>query len=125
MQIRKAGMEDEGRIAATAIINQLQVDAYNGAPWQHEASDNEVCVLHTLAVSPAKKGHDYGKRFVKFYEDYALEHGLRELRMDTNEKNPKARAIYKKLGYKEIAIVPTVFKNIPGIKLVLLEKYLG
>lgn len=32
MKIRKAVMEDEGRIAATAIINQLQVDVHNGAP---------------------------------------------------------------------------------------------
>lgn len=33
--------------------------------------------------------------------------------------------MYKKLGYKEIDIIPTDFNGIPGIDLVLLEKYLG
>jgi len=30
--------------------------------------------------------------------------------------------MYKKLGYKEIGIVPTVFNGIPGVNLVLMEK---
>ena len=49
----------------------------------------------------------------------------RELRIDTNARNVAARAMYKKLGYKEIGIVPTVFNGIPDVQLVLLEKYLG
>ena len=31
---------------------------------------------------------------------------------------------YKKLGYKEIGIVPTEFNGIPDVQLVLLEKHL-
>ena len=38
------------------------------------------------------------------------------------DENTNARALYKKLGYKEIAIVPTVFNGIKGVNLVLLEK---
>ena len=30
--------------------------------------------------------------------------------------------MYKKLGYKEIGIVPTVFNGIPDVMLVMLEK---
>lgn len=30
--------------------------------------------------------------------------------------------MYKKLGYKEISIVPTVFNGIPDVMLVILEK---
>lgn len=59
---------------------------------------------------------------MKFYEDYALQHGRHELRIDTNERNAAARAMYKKLGYKEIGIVPTVFNGIPDVMLVMLEK---
>ena len=36
-----------------------------------------------------------------------------------------ARAMYKKHGYTEIGIVPTVFNGIEDVQLVLLEKYLG
>ena len=81
-------------------------------------------VLHTLVIAPQAFGKGYGKAFVKFYEDYTLSQGCCYLRMDTNARNLRARAMYKKLGYKEIGIVPCVFNGIDGVKLVLLEKRL-
>lgn len=44
------------------------------------------------------------------------------MRLDTNEKNVRARRMYKTLGYREIGIVDTTFNGIPGVELVLLEK---
>jgi ribosomal protein S18 acetylase RimI-like enzyme len=57
-----------------------------------------------------------------FYEKYAKENGCPYLRIDTNERNARARAFYKKIGYKEIGIVPCRFNGIEGVNLVLLEK---
>ena len=118
-------LEDGGKIYGTGIINNTQVDVYAQGRWEHEASDDEVCVLHTLVISPESAGRGYGRKFIEFYERYAAEHGCRELRIDTNARNAAARAMYKKLGYAEIGIVPTVFNGIPGVDLVLLEKYVG
>ncbi len=118
-------LEDENEVRGAGIINQIQVDAYYDAPWKHEAGDDDVCVLHTLVISPRFSGKGYGKEFVRYYEDYALTHGRHELRMDTNARNRTARMMYHKLGYEEVAIVPTVFNNIPGVDLVLLEKYIS
>ena len=117
-------MEEGGRVIGAAIINQIQVDVYDGAPWQFEASPDEVCVLHTLVISPALSGRGYGSAFVRCYEEYARTRGCAELRMDTNARNRAARGLYAKLGYKEIGVVPTVFNGIPGVQLVLLEKHL-
>jgi len=117
-------MEEGGRVIGAAIINQIQVDVYDGAPWQFEASPDEVCVLHTLVISPAVSGRGYGSAFVRYYEDYARTHGCAELRMDTNARNRAARGLYAKLGYREVGVVPTVFNGIPGVQLVLLEKHL-
>lgn len=115
---------EDGELFAAAIINRRQVDVYHGAPWAHDAPDEQVCVLHTLVVSPRAAGRGYGRRFVAFYEDWARANGCPELRMDTNAKNAAARALYARLGYREAAIVPTVFNGIPGVDLVLLEKHL-
>jgi GNAT superfamily N-acetyltransferase len=82
-------------------------------------------VLHTLVISPRAQRKGYGRRFVNFYEEYALDHGWYELRIDTNAKNTRARDMYARLGYREIAVVPTVFNGIPGVDLVLLEKNLA
>ncbi len=114
--------EDDGQILGSGIINQLQVDVYEGAPWKHQVPDDRVCVLHTLVISPAAWGKGYGGMFIRFYEDYALQHGCTELRIDTNERNLAARAMYSKYDYQEIDIVPTTFNGIAGVNLVLLEK---
>ncbi len=115
-------MED-GKIIGAGIINQTQVDVYYGAPWEHDT--DSVCVLHTLVISPQTARKGYGRAFVGFYEWWAKEHGFPELRIDTNARNKAARAMYRKLGYKEIGIVPVTFNGIPGVDLVLLEKFLG
>lgn len=116
--------ERDGRIVAAAKINKEQVDVYADGNWEFTAPDEEVCVLHTLVVSPKEMTRGTGKEFVKFYEEYALENGCPYLRMDTNERNKRARRFYKKVGYKEIGIVPCVFNGIAGVNLVLLEKKL-
>ena len=115
-------LEEDGRILGSGIINQLQVDVYESAPWKYQAPDEQVCVLHTLVISPAARGKGYGREFIRFYEAYALRHGCLELRIDTNELNLAARAMYSKYGYQEIDIVPTTFNGIAGVNLVLLEK---
>ena len=118
-------LEKKGIVMASAIINQQQVDAYKSGKWHYQVQDEDVCVLHTLVILPDISGKGYGKIFVKFYEDHARKMGWNELRMDTNERNQIARSLYKKLGYQEIGIVPTVFNGIPDVNLVLLEKYLN
>lgn len=47
----------------------------------------------------------------------------KELRMDTNMINQRARKMYHNLGYQEVDIVPCVFNGIPDVQLVCLEKY--
>lgn len=118
-------LEKDGVIAGAGIINRIQVDVYSMAPWTHTAEDDGVCVLHTLVISPRFARMGLGRQFVEFYEKYARDNHCYELRMDTNERNSAARAMYKKLGYQEISILPTVFNGIPNVNLVLLEKWLG
>lgn len=114
-------MEEKNRILGAALINQTEVDVYADAPWKY---DGEVCVLHTLVISPKKQGRGLGRAFVEFYEEYAFDHEWYELRLDTNARNTLARDMYARMGYKEIAIIPTVFNGIPDVELVLLEKNL-
>ncbi len=114
-----------GKIVGTGIINQMQLDAYKDGDWQFPTADEKVMVLHTLIIS-VKSGHrGSGKEFLDFYESLAKEKGCPYLRLDTNERNAAARSFYRKHDYDEIGIVPTVFNDIPGVNLVLLEKRLS
>lgn len=116
--------EDSGAIVAAAKIDQTQVPEYAHCPWEYDAPEDQIMVLHTLVVDPAGPRKGFGKAFVRFYEEYALAHGCPYLRMDTNERNVIARRMYAKLGYKEPGIVSCVFNGIPGVRLVCLEKKL-
>ena len=118
-------LEDDGKICGTGILNKIQVDSYAEGHWEHEVPDERVCVLHTLVIDPDSAGKGCDRAFIEYYETYAQENGCTELRIDTNARNAVARAMYKKHGYTEIGIVPTVFNSIEGVQLVLLEKYLG
>lgn len=117
-------LEDGSEVLGAAIINQTQVDRYYDMVWQHALPDEQVCVLHTLVIHPTAAGRGYGKAFVRFYEDYALRRGWPELRLDTNARNTAARRLYARLGYTEVGSSQTVFNGIPGVELVMLEKYL-
>lgn len=116
--------EEDGTVVAAGIINQIQVPEYALCEWRYDAPDEKIMVLHTLVVDPAAGGRGYGKKFVRGYEAYAAGRGCPYLRMDTNERNVRARALYAKLGYQEPGIVPCTFNGIPGVRLVCLEKKL-
>lgn len=118
-------LEENGIIVGTGIINQIQVDVYAKGNWRYEAKPSEVCVLHTLCIDPDRKGMGFGKRFLQFYEAYALEHGCPYLRIDTNEINMTARRMYRHLGYEEIGTIPCVFNGLDGVNLILMEKRLS
>lgn len=118
-------LDDNGVIAGAAVINQTQCEEYKYGKWDNEAPREKVTVLHTLVISPKENGKGYGKSFVDFYEKYALQNESPYLRMDTNERNIKARAMYKKLGFKEVGTVTCDFNGIKDVKMILLEKYAG
>ncbi|MDD6233881.1 MAG: GNAT family N-acetyltransferase [Lachnospiraceae bacterium] len=115
-------LESDGTIYGSAVINNIQVEAYAKGRWMYETPDDKVCVLHTLVIDPKAAQKGYGRKFIDYYEEYAKMHSFSELRIDTNEKNKVARAMYARLGYKEIGTVPTVFNGIPDVNLILLEK---
>ena len=69
--------ELDGRVAAAAVLNQIQVDVYAGAPWEFEAPDEEIFVMHTLVVDPAAGRRGLGRAFETFYEALAREYGCR------------------------------------------------
>lgn len=85
--------ETEGRVAASGILNQRQVNVYADGHWAYPAEDSTVFVLHTLTVDPELSGQGIGRAFVQFYEDTARERGCAVLRMDTNAKTP-LRGVY-------------------------------
>ncbi len=117
-------MEEDGAIVAAMRLNKDQVPEYQNCQWEYVAADDQVMVMHTLVVEPSVKKQGYGRKMIEFYERYARENHCPYLRIDTNAKNSRARAIYKSCGYKEIGITECSFNGITGVNLVCIEKKL-
>lgn len=115
---------NQGKIVATARINQEQMDEYKLVDWNDNPLDEQIMVIHTLAVAKEAVGKGCGRQFVSFFEEYARQQNCPFLRMDTNITNIEARSLYQKMGYTEVGCVPCEFNGITGLKLILLEKKL-
>lgn len=118
-------MTEDGAVVAAARINQCQAPEYKYAAWDApDALPGRIMVLHTLTVKPSCAGRGFGGEFIRFYEEYAKNAGCFYLRMDTNEKNYAARALYKKMGFGEKGTIPCCFNGLENVRLVCLEKAL-
>ena len=111
----------DGHVAGAGIINQEQHPAYKDGNWIRQSPDSQVMVLHMLAIDPQMAGQGLGAEMLRFYAQYALEHGCPDLRLDTNAINTRARRFYGRLGFREAGIVKTEFNGVGEINLVLLE----
>ena len=115
-------LEDGGSVVASARINRVQMPAYAQVAWRYGAPDDRVLVMHTLTVAPGLARRGYARHMLEFYEEEAGRLNCEALRIDTNEKNAVARAMYARHGYIESGVIPCVFNGIPGVHLVCMEK---
>lgn len=78
-------LEEAGRIIALAVIEERADHLW----------------IENLAVEPARHGGGLGRRLLGFCEAEARRRGLPELRLLTNERMERNRAIYAKAGFTE------------------------
>jgi ribosomal protein S18 acetylase RimI-like enzyme len=65
-------------------------------------AQDQALLIENVAVDPAFQGQGLGRRLMAFAERYAREHGLRELRLYTNEVMVENLAFYRRLGFEEV-----------------------
>lgn len=118
--------DDTGRVLAAARINHEQDEFYAEAEWlwTADAPADQILVIHTLVVDHSLNVKGAGTNFIDFYESEAIRRGCPNLRIDTNETNLPARALYKKLGFREVSLAIGSFHGIDDLHLITLEKRL-
>ena len=88
-----------------AIIGAMAVTMYQGKDYHaierfRDATDNEVAVIHILAVSPDKQGTGIGSEMVREAILLAKSKGMKAIRLDAMATNRPAHKMYERLGFE-------------------------
>ena len=92
--------EEDGEVYGSVNLNGEQLPEYAAIPWQYDAPDSQVGVIHTLVIHPAWSGRGKARELVAFCENHCRAQGKRVIRLDTFVNNQPANAMYPKLGYR-------------------------
>ena len=100
-------------VAAMAVVGHEDPE-YVSVPWMTPAADDEVAVLHLLAVHPSARGLHAGAELVHEATRLAREAGKRVMHLDVVPGNLAASRIYLAEGYK-LACTHKIFYEDTGL----------
>ena len=107
-------LRDGSRIAGTIILNNMQPEPYKKLKWNIIAKDDEILVVHTLAVHAEYLGRGIGRRLLEFTDHFAAGNNIKAIRLDTFKNNLPAIKLYEKCGYGLVGEVDLEL-NVPGL----------
>ncbi len=101
--------DEQGAIAATAILNHEQPEPYLALPWPIAATGERVAVVHTFMTRPNSLRRGFGAQMLSQLHELARKQGCCCVRLDTYQHNAPAKALYEKLGYRRVGLVDLGF----------------
>ncbi len=93
-------LEDGQDIAAAVAMTPCQGEDYHGVDWQVELADDDVAVVHLLAVNPRFQRRGRAKAAMREVVELARGEGLGAVRLDALECNAPAHGLYESLGFE-------------------------
>lgn len=93
-------LEQEGKICASLILNQIQPEEYSRIKWKYDVNPREILIIHLLCVDPSKSRCGLGTKMIKFAVKNGKQMNCRVIRLDTGLQNKPAIALYKKFGFE-------------------------
>lgn len=92
--------KEQGVIVAAMAVTMYQGEEYHAIEWSQPVPDNEVAVIHILAVSPDRQGSGIGSEMVLAAINLAIAKGMKSVRLDALATNTPAHKLYERLGFE-------------------------
>ena len=83
-----------------AYIKEGSMYLYKEEEWSQPIPDDEVAVIHILAVHPDRQGSGVGSEMVREAIRLARENSMKAVRLDALASNTPAHNMYKRLGFE-------------------------
>lgn len=80
--------------ACRTVVRGLKIESVLKPPKKN------IAMIHNLAVSDAVRSQGLGKLLIAELEQQMLNAGFQTAALDVDSHNPKAQALYEKLGYQ-------------------------
>ena len=93
--------EDGADIIAAVAVTPYQTDDYHDIDWQAALNDDEVAVVHILAVNPHFRNQGYAKDMMREVISLANSKGLKAVRLDALVCNTPAHQLYESLRFQK------------------------
>jgi ribosomal protein S18 acetylase RimI-like enzyme len=95
-------LERDSRISGIITLNEFQEPAYREVSWHYSG---KALVVHRLAVDPSCQGQGIARELMQFACESARQQRYATIRLDAFAGNPRAVAMYKRLGYRRAGSV--------------------
>ena len=92
--------KENDTIVGAMALTMYQGNDYHAIEWSRQVADNEVAVIHVLAVSPDCQGKGIGAEMVREAIRLAQKSGMKAVRLDALASNTPAHRLYKSLGFE-------------------------
>jgi ribosomal protein S18 acetylase RimI-like enzyme len=89
-----------GGIVGAMALTMYQGEEYHDIEWLQQVSDDDVAVIHILAVSPDEQGKGIGSEMIREAIRLAQANGKKAIRLDALASNTPAHRIYERLGFE-------------------------
>lgn len=91
--------EKDDILSVAALTNQNE--SYHGLRWSVNLSDDEVTVVHLLAINPKYQKKGMARRIMTEVIERAKSEGKKAVRLDALAGNQPAHKLYESLGFEK------------------------
>lgn len=112
--------EDEGNIIGSLCLVKGQEEMYRNAKWSLDCIDDEVLILHLLAIHPDHRHKGLAKQLLNIViED---NNDFKAIRLDVVKGNKAASDLYQSIGFKYIGEHEVHYEDTGDITVDFFEK---
>ncbi len=101
-------VELDGAVSATYVLqtggDRTSDEIATGA-WPTGNTDADYLAVHRVAIAVSCRGRGVAGEIVSYSADFAREHGLKSLRIDTHEGNVVMRRMLEKNGFSYCGVI--------------------
>ena len=98
-------------ITGSMVMNHVCSDSYSNVQWNVSADNNEIMVIHALAVSRDFQRKGIAGKMVEYAIDFCKDNGMKAIRLDVLPSNIPAEKFYTKMGFVYIDKIQLFYED--------------